>query len=185
MTSSILKDAEERMKKAVDVLARDFKTIRAGRATPSLLDRVSVDYYGVDTPLNQLANISTPDPKTLVIQPWDKTVMGNIEKSILKSDLGLTPNNDGNIIRLSIPDLTQERRRELVKVIKKKAEEGRVSVRNIRRDANDSLKDMEKNKDISEDELRGSLDEVQKVTDKYIKEVDSVLEKKEKDIMEV
>lgn len=185
MISDLMKETEERMQKAVEALSRDLKTLRAGRATPGLLDKITVDYYGTPTPLNQLANISAPEPRLLVVQPWDKSVLKDVEKALLKSDLGLTPNNDGAIIRLSIPELTQERRRELVKVLKKKAEEGRVSVRNIRREANDSIKDMEKSKDMSEDESHKSQDEVQKLTDKYVKEVDLVLENKEKEIMEI
>ncbi len=185
MISEIMSETEERMQKAVEALGRDLKTLRAGRATPALLDKVMVDYYGAPTPLIQLANISAPEPRLLVVQPWDKTAVKDVERALLKSDLGLTPNNDGAIIRLSIPELTQERRRELVKLVKKKSEEGRVSVRNIRREANDMIKDLEKDKDISEDESRRALDEVQKLTDRFVKEVDGVLENKEKEIMEI
>jgi ribosome recycling factor len=185
MISDLMNETEERMQKAVEALSRDLKTLRVGRATPGLLDKVTVDYYGTPTPLNQLANISAPEPRLLVIQPWDKSVMKDVEKALLKSDLGLTPNNDGAIIRLSIPELTQERRRDLVKVLKKKAEEGRVSVRNIRREANDGVKDLEKSKDISEDDSRRTLDDIQKLTDKFVKEVDLVMENKEKEIMEI
>jgi len=181
----IISEAEERMKKAIDVLRKDFASLRAGRATPALLDKILVDYYGVPTPINQMANISVPEPRLLVIQPWDKGVISTIEKAILKSDLGLTPNSDGNVIRLSIPQLTQERRTELVKVCKKKAEEARVAIRNIRRDANDQLKDFEKEGEISEDDTRRGQDEVQKLTDKCVKDVDQVLERKEQEIMEV
>lgn len=185
MVNEVMKDAEDRMQKAVAALGRDLKTLRAGRATPSLLDKVMVDYYGAPTPLNQLANISAPEARLLVVQPWDKNAVKDVEKALLKSDLGLTPNNDGSIIRLSIPELTQERRRELVKIVKKKAEESRVAVRNIRREANDGIKGLEKEKEISEDEARRAQDEVQKLTDRYVKEVDGVLESKEQEIMEV
>ncbi len=185
MIPEIMKDAEERMQKAVAALVRELKSLRAGRATPALLDKIMVDYYGAPTPLNQLANISAPEARLLVVQPWDKNVVKEVERAIMKSDLGLTPNSDGAIIRLAIPELTQERRRELVKVVKKKAEEARVAVRNIRREANDSVKELEKDKDISEDESHRAQDEVQKLTDKYVKEVDGVLQTKEEEIMEV
>ena len=185
MTSDVLSTAEEKMKKAVSALARDFKTLRAGRANPSILDKIHVDYYGTATPLNQLANVSAPEPRLLVVQAWDKSIVADIEKAILKSDIGLTPNSDGTIIRLSIPELTQETRKELVKVVRKKTEEARVVVRNIRREANDELKGMEKNKDISEDETRRAQEEVQNLTNKYVKELDNVLETKESEIMEI
>jgi len=181
----VVSEAEERMKKAIEVLRKDFASLRAGRATPALLDKILVDYYGVPTPINQMANISVPEPRLLVIQPWDKSVISSIEKAIQKSDLGLTPNNDGTVIRLAIPQLTQERRNELVKVVKKKAEEARVAIRNVRRDANDQLKDFEKEHEISEDDSKRGQEEVQKLTDKCIKEVDQVLSHKEEEIMEV
>jgi len=160
------------MKKTVEVVNKEFGSLRAGRATPSLLDKIAVNYYGTPTPINQMANISTPEARLLVIQPWDKSAMPEMEKAIMKSDLGITPMSDGNVIRLAIPQLTKERRAELVKVIKKKAEEGRVAVRNLRRDANDNLKTQQKNGEISEDEQRRQQDEVQKLTDKYIKEIE-------------
>ncbi len=185
MIKEVISDAEEKMKKAIEVLRQDYATLRAGRATPALLEKVQVDYYGVPTPINQLANISVPEPRSLVIQPWDKSVLAAVEKAILKSDLGLTPNNDGTNIRLIIPQLTQERRNEMVKVVKKKAEDARVAVRNIRRDANDHLKDLEKKHEISEDDFKRSQEEVQKLTDRSIKEVDKVLENKEQEVMEV
>jgi len=178
-------EAEEKMKKAVSAFQRELSTLRAGRASPALVDKIEVDYYGIPTPLNQIASISAPESRLLVIQPWDKNVISNIEKAILKSDLGLNPNNDGNVIRLSFPQLTEERRKELVKFVRKKAEEGKVAVRNIRREANDSLKSMEKKGDISEDDSRRFQDEIQKLTDKYIEEVDEVLQNKEKEILEV
>ncbi|MDN4616518.1 ribosome recycling factor [Paenibacillus sp. PsM32] len=184
MPQSIKKSAEERMEKAIQALSRDLSTLRAGRASSSILDRVQVEYYGALTPLNQLANISTPDSRTLIIQPWDKSSLADIERAIMKSDLGLTPANDGNIVRLSIPALTEERRSELVKLTKKFGEESKVAVRNIRRDANDDIKKLEKT-DISEDESRRHQEDVQKLTDKFIAEVDNVLASKEKEIMEV
>ncbi|WP_439950894.1 ribosome recycling factor [Desulfolucanica intricata] len=173
------------MRKTVEVVKKEFASLRAGRATPALLDKITVDYYGTPTPINQLANVSVPEARLLVIQPWDKSVIPALEKAILKSDLGITPNNDGTVIRLAIPQLTEDRRKELVKVVKKKAEEGRVAVRNIRREANDILKSEQKDGNITEDDLRRSQDEVQKITDKYIKEIDKLLENKEKEIMQV
>lgn len=184
MPQAVKKNAEERMEKAIAALKRELATLRAGRATPALLDRVQAEYYGAMTPINQLANISTPDPRTLMIQPWDKSSLAEIERAILKSDLGLTPANDGSLIRLTIPPLTEERRAELVKHTKKFGEEAKVAIRNIRRDANDDIKKLEKT-DISEDESRRHQEDIQKTTDKYIAEVDKVLVVKEKEIMEV
>ncbi|MFC4811256.1 ribosome recycling factor [Paenibacillus sp. GCM10023250] len=184
MPQTIKKNAEERMDKAIAALKRDLSTLRAGRATPALLDRLQVEYYGAMTPVNQLANINTPDSRTLLIQPWDKSSLGAIEKAIMKSDLGLTPSNDGSTIRIGIPMLTEERRSELVKMTKKFGEEAKVAIRNIRRDANDDIKKLEKT-DISEDESRRHQDDIQKTTDKFIAEVEKVLAAKEKDIMEV
>lgn len=185
MVNDILLDAEDRMKKSIEFLKSDLASLRAGRANPAMLDRIMVDYYGEATPINQLANITVPEARLLVIQPWDKSSIAEIEKAVLKSDLGVNPSNDGNVIRLAIPQLTEERRKDLVKVVKKKAEEGRVAIRNIRREANDMLKSSEKDKLISEDENKKAMDDIQKVTDKYIKEVDTILQAKEKDIMEV
>ncbi|GAA3406590.1 ribosome recycling factor [Paenibacillus hodogayensis] len=184
MPQSIKKNAEERMEKAITSLKKELASLRAGRATPALLDRIQVEYYGSMTPVNQLANINTPDSRTLMIQPWDKSSMGAIEKAILKSELGLTPSNDGSSIRLSIPPLTEERRGELVKLTKKSGEEAKVAIRNIRRDANDDIKKLEKST-ISEDESRRHQEDIQKSTDKYIAEIDKVLVVKEKEIMEV
>jgi ribosome recycling factor len=184
MPQSIKKNAEDRMEKAVTSLKKELSSLRAGRAVPALLDRVQVEYYGAMTPVNQLANISTPDSRTLMIQPWDKSSMSAIEKAIMKSDLGLTPSNDGSMIRIVIPALTSERRAELVKMTRKFGEEAKVAVRNIRRDANDEIKKLEKN-GISEDESRKYQEDIQKFTDKYIAEVDKVLAAKEKEIMEV
>jgi ribosome recycling factor len=181
----IIKKTEDKMEKSIEVFMKELTTLRAGRAVPSLLDKVMVNYYNNPTPLNQLATISAPEPRLLVIQPWDKNVIGEIEKGILKSDLGLTPNNDGNIIRLPIPQLTEERRKELVKTIKKKAEETKVAIRNIRREANDLLKTEEKNGRISEDNLRLFQEEVQDLTKNETEKVDKILELKEKEIMEV
>ncbi|WP_020615252.1 ribosome recycling factor [Paenibacillus daejeonensis] len=184
MPQSIKSNAEERMDKAIGSLKRELATLRAGRATPALLDRVQVEYYGTMTPVNQLANVNTPDARTLLIQPWDKTSLGAIEKAIQKSDLGLTPSNDGSIIRLSIPMLTEERRADLVKTMRKIGEESKVAIRNIRRDANDDIKKLEKS-EISEDESRGHQADIQKSTDHFVAEVDKLLAAKEKEIMEV
>jgi len=180
-----IRDGEDKMKKTVEAQRKDFSTIRAGRANPSILDKIQIEYYGSVLPINQLANIAVPEPRLITIQPWDKTAIPAIEKAILKSDLGLNPSNDGNVIRIIIPQLTEERRKELVKLVKKKAEENRVAIRNIRRDTIDRIKAMEKGKLISEDDTKKGQDEIQKLTDKYIKELDNVLEIKEKEIMEV
>lgn len=185
MLDEIYADAEERMKKAVAAYQRELSSLRAGRATPTLLDRIEVDYYGTLTPLNQLAGVTAPEPRLLVVQPWDKQSLPEVEKAIMKSDLGLTPSNDGNVIRLTIPELTEERRKDLVKFVKKKAEEGRVAIRNIRRDANDSIKQLEKESEISEDESKRAQNEIQELTDERIKEVEQVMEAKEKEVMEV
>jgi ribosome recycling factor len=184
MIPDVLKETEERMHKGVDSLRKEFGTIRAGRANPSILDKVSVDYYGTPTPVNQLANISVPEPRLMLIQPWDKTSLPAIEKAILKSDLGFNPSSDGTVIRIIIPQLTAERRTELVKSVKKKAEEARVAIRNIRRDINEKLKKMGK-EHASEDDVKKVQEKVQKMTDKFIKEIDSVTEIKEKEITEV
>jgi ribosome recycling factor len=185
MLKDVIKDAEERMDKAVEALQLDLRSIRTGRASPALVERLPVDYYGVPTPLNQLAGISVPEPRMLMIRPWDRNSMGLIEKAILKSDLGLTPNNDGQVIRLVIPQLTEERRRDLSRIVAKRVEEARVACRNIRRDAIDMLRELEKEKLISEDELFGGRDQVQEVTDGYIKKVDEIGRAKEAEIMEV
>lgn len=176
---------EDRMKKAIEIMRKEYASLRAGRATPALLDKITVDYYGTPTPINQVANIAVPEPRMLTIQPWEKPMLATIEKAILKSDLGLTPNNDGSVIRLSIPQLTQQRRQELVKVVHKKAEECRVAVRNLRRDGNEAVKKLEKDHAISEDEAKKGVDDIQKLTDKYIKEIDQIMAAKEKEIMEV
>lgn len=185
MIKDYLADAEERMGKTAEALKRELATLRAGRANPSLLDKVEVEYYGVMTPLNQTSNVSAPDSRTIVVQPWDKSTLKAIEKAILSSDLGLNPNNDGTVVRISIPPLTEERRKELVKVVKKKGEEAKVAVRNIRRDLIEDLKKLEKNHEVSEDDLNRGLDEAQKVTEKGIKRLDEIIAAKEAEIMEV
>ena len=185
MFKDIFATHEDKMKKALEALRREYSSLRAGRATPALLDKVNVDYYGTPTPVNQVANVSVPEARMITIQPWEKTMLGAIEKAILKSDLGLTPNSDGTIIRLNIPQLTKERRTELAKTIGKKAEDARVAVRNIRRDANDAIKKMEKEKVATEDDSKKAQEDMQKVTDKYIKEIDNTMAAKEKEIMEV
>ena len=185
MIKEIYVSHEEKMKKALDALRRELATLRAGRATPALLDKITVDYYGTLTPINQVANISVPEPRMITIQAWEKPMIAQIEKAILKSDLGISPNSDGIIIRLNIPQLTQQRRIELVKVVHKKAEENRIVIRNLRRDANDIVKKLEKDKSISEDEAKKAQEDMQKLTDKYIKEVDTTMSAKEKEILEV
>lgn len=185
MSDAIKNEMKSRMQKTVEALKKELVTVRAGRANPALLDKVMVDYYGSLTPLKQLANIATPEPRLLTVQPYDKSALANMEKAILKAELGLTPTNDGNIIRIAIPALTEERRRELVKQVKKYGEESKVVIRNIRRDANDELKKLEKDGEISEDDSRRLQDDVQKETDQYIKQVDDVVANKEKEILEV
>jgi ribosome recycling factor len=185
MLKRLYKDAEDKMKKTISVYNEELQSIRAGRANPSLLDKITVDYYGQETPLKQVGGISAPEPRLLVIQPWDVNLIPVIEKEILKSDLGLNPSNDGKLIRLAIPMLTEERRKELSKVVKKNGESAKVAVRNIRRDLNESLKKLEKDKEISEDDKRIAEEEIQKITDKYIKEIDSITAKKEDELMEI
>jgi ribosome recycling factor len=185
MIQDVYKKVEETMQKTLNVLQREFASIRTGRASVSLLDGITVDYYGTPTPLNQIATLSAPESNLIVIQPWDPTTIKEIEKAILRSDLGLTPTSDGKVIRLSVPPLTEERRKQLVKVVKKIAEESRVAIRQIRKDGNDDLKRLEKNKEISEDELHKAQEQIQKITDKYMKKIDELLEKKEEEIMEI
>lgn len=180
-----LADAEDHMQKAVEATQRSFNTIRTGRANAAILDRVMVEYYGAPTPLKSLASINTPDSSTITIQPFDRNSLNLIEKAISLSDVGLTPNNDGSTIRLNIPPLTSDRRKELVKIAAKIAEEGKVSVRNIRRDAIDSVRKQEKNSEVSEDEAKDLQDKIQKLTDKYTAKVDELLAEKEKDITTV
>jgi len=183
--TDVLKHAEEQMKKSIGSIQKELQAIRTGRANPALLDKVIVDYYGAPTPLKQLANISTPDGKCLVIQPYDKNSLKDIEVGINKSDIGITPNNDGHVIRIVIPALTEERRKELVKVIKKIAEDGKVSIRNSRRDGLEAIKKLEKEKQVSEDESRKQQDHLQKLTDRYTKDIDESSASKEKEVMSV
>jgi ribosome recycling factor len=185
MPKSVITNTKERMSKAIQAFSRELASVRAGRANASLLDRISVDYYGAPTPVNQLAGISVPEARLLVIQPYDKSILGEIEKAILKSDLGLNPSNDGSIIRIAIPQLTEERRKDLVKLVKKENEEAKVAIRNIRRDANDDLKKLEKNGEITEDDQRGYSDDIQKLTDDHILKIDQLTKDKEKEILEV
>jgi ribosome recycling factor len=185
MPKQVIEKTKEKMTKAIQAYTRELASIRAGRANASLLDRITVDYYGAPTPINQLAGISVPEARLLVIQPYDKSILSEIEKAIMKSDLGINPTNDGSIIRLAIPQLTEERRKELVKQVRKESEEAKIAVRNIRRDANDDLKKLEKNGEITEDGLRGYSDDIQKITDEYINKVDQVTKDKEKELLEV
>lgn len=180
-----LSNLEERMNKTLSVLEENFSEVRAGRANPAILNKISVDYYGVPTPINQVAGISVPEARLIVIQPWDASVLKDIEKAILASDIGLNPNNDGKVIRLAFPELTEERRKELVKDIKKIAEESKVAIRAIRRDGIDEAKEMEKESLMTEDELKKAEDQIQKLTDKKIAEIDVMLDKKEKEIMSI
>ncbi|ADU30724.1 ribosome recycling factor [Evansella cellulosilytica] len=185
MSNEALKQAEVKMSKSVEAFRKELATIRAGRANPSLLDKVQVEYYGMMTPLNQLASIAVPEARMLTIQPFDKSSLQDIERAIQKADLGLSPTNDGNIIRIAIPALTEERRKELVKLVGRYSEEAKVAVRNIRRDANDELKKLEKDGELTEDDLRWNQDEVQKLTDGVIKDIDEIAKSKEQEIMEV
>ncbi len=185
MLKDVMKDARERMEKAIESLKDDLRGIRTGRASPALVERLMVDYYGMPTPLIQLAGISVPEPRTLVIRPFSPKDLGAIQKAILSSDLGITPSNDGQVIRLIIPQLTEERRRDLAKMVDRRVEEGRVAIRNIRRDAIDMLRDLEKEKMIDEDELHEGRDEVQKLTDGFIERVDEIGKAKKTEIMEV
>ncbi len=185
MVKQILSDAEEKMNKSLGSVKRDFGSLRTGKASPSLLDAIRVDYHGTVMPLNQLASVSAPEARLLVVQAWDKAIVGEISKAIQVADLGLNPQVEGNIIRLPIPPLNEERRRELVKHCKKIAEDGKIAIRNIRRDANDSLKKVEKDKSISEDDLKRGTEKVQELTNKYTDEIDETMEVKEADIMEV
>lgn len=179
------KEAEDKMHKTISVYKEELQSIRAGRANPGILDRITVDYYGTMSPLKQVASVNAPEPRLLVIQPWDAKLIPLIEKEILKSDLGLNPSNDGKLIRLVIPQLTEERRRDLTKVVKKNGEAAKVAIRNTRRDIIEKIKKMEKSKEISEDDRKLAEDEMQKITDKFILEVDEVTKKKEEELMEI
>ncbi len=185
MLNELYGDTKKSMSKTIEALKRDFSKIRTGRANPSVLDDIKVDYYNTQTPLKQVASIAVPEPRLIVIQPWDKTVIKEIEKQILAADLGLNPNNDGNVIRLPIPPLTEETRKDIVKQLKKISEESKISIRNIRQDSNDFIKDLEKSKDISEDEKHTGLAKVQEIHDKFIEEINEITHKKEKEIMEI
>lgn len=180
---TVLKDIEARMNSAIETLGREFASVRTGRASISLLDNVRADYYGTPTPVNQMASVSTPDARTIVIQPWEAAQLGAIEKAIVKSDIGVTPVNDGTVIRLTMPTLTEERRKQLAKTVHKYAEDARVAVRNVRREANDKLKGMAKDKKVSEDDERRGHDQIQKMTDRFIAKVDELLKKKEQEIL--
>lgn len=185
MIKDIIQKAEEKMKKTISVLKSDLSTMRAGRANPTMLDRIQVDYYGSPCPLNQVANISAPEPRVLVISPWEKSLMKEIEKAILTSDLGINPSNDGSVIRLVVPELTEETRKNLVKNVKKTGEEAKVALRSIRREANDKIKALKKDGEITEDELKNSEEKVQKIIDSFVKEVDTIIVAKEKEIMSI
>ena len=181
----MIEELEERMKKTISVLEEALSEIRAGRANPAILNKISVQYYGVDTPINQVAAVSVPEARMILIQPWDPSILKEIEKAILASDIGLNPNNDGKCIRLNFPELTEERRRDLVKDVKKITEESKVSIRSIRRDGMDTAKEQLKNSEITEDEKTNLEDRIQKLTDKYVDEIDSIYDKKEKEIMNI
>ena len=185
MVSDALRNIEERMQRSIEVLKRELATIRTGRATPALIEHIKVEYAGVPTPLNQIAGISVPGARLLVIQPWDRGSLQSIEKAILKSDLGLNPSSDGNVIRINIPPLTEERRQELIKVVRKRVEERKIAIRNLRREAMDELKGLEKGKDISQDECKRATDQLQKLTDGFITETEQTGQDKEVELMEV
>jgi ribosome recycling factor len=185
MEQELKRKTAERMSRTIEVLKKEFASVRTGRASLALLDGIMVNYYDTQTPLQQLASLSIPESRQIAVQPWDQKIIPDIEKAIMKSDLGLTPMNDGKIIRINIPPLTEERRKQLVKAVKKKAEEAKISIRNIRRDANEELKKLEKEKHLSEDEVKKIQEETQKITDSYIAKADEVLGHKEKEIMEV
>ncbi len=185
MIDDTLRDAEQKMGRALTVTQEEFSGIRTGRATPKILDRLTVDYYGTQTPMNQLASFSVPEPRLLVIQPYDRNAMGAMEKAIMASDLGLTPSNDGNVIRLSFPQLTEERRKELIKLVHGRAEDGRVAVRNVRRHHKEELERLEKAGDISQDDLKRAEKELQRLTDRFVGEIDEITRHKEKELMEV
>ena len=182
---SRLTEYDKKMSKTIDHLNSDFMTIRAGRANPHVLDKIKIDYYGTPTPVQQVGNISIPEPRLIQIQPWEKSLLKEIEKAIQTSDIGINPTNDGNVIRLVFPELTEERRKELVKEVKKKGEADKVAIRNIRRDGNDAFKKLAKSEDVSEDDIKQLEEELQKLTDKYIKQVDQMVEEKSKDILTV
>ena len=185
MIKEIIMSSEDKMKKTIEVLKSDLRTLKAGRANPAMLDKLVIDYYGTPTHITGVASVSTPEPRMLAIQPWEKSLIKEIEKAIQKSDLGLNPSNDGQVIRLLVPELTEETRKNLVKIIKKHGEESKVAVRSIRRDFNDKLKNIKKEATHSEDEIKKTEDELQKITDNYIREIDKIAEVKEKEVMSV
>ncbi|MGH2452592.1 MAG: ribosome recycling factor [bacterium] len=185
MSAEVITDAKTRMGKALEATRHEFAAVRTGRANPALLEQIRVDYYGVPTPVNQLATVSVPEPRLLVIQPWDKKMVKDVERAILKSELGLMPSSDGVVIRLPIPSLTEERRRDLVKVVRKHAEEGRIAVRNVRREAKEMIEDLERDGEVSEDASLRAVEELQRLTDEFIAGVDRALEGKEKEILEL
>ncbi|MBU5455776.1 ribosome recycling factor [Caproiciproducens sp. MSJ-32] len=185
MIKEIIQKVEEKMNKTISVLKKDLSTMKAGRANPTMLDRIQVNYYGSLCPINQVANVSAPEPRVLVIAPWEKSMIKEIEKAILISDLGINPSNDGSVIRLVVPELTEETRKNLVKVVKKTGEESKIALRAIRKEANDKIKALKKNGEISEDELKAAEEKVQKITDTFVKEIDSIVSSKEKEIMSI
>jgi ribosome recycling factor len=185
MVAEIFEDTERRMQKAVEILKQDLTAVRTGRASAALIDRILVDYYGTPTPINQVSQVSIPEARLIVIQPYERKMLTDIEKAIQKSDLGINPNNDGQVIRLNVPPLNEERRREMVKTVHKKLDEHKVAIRNIRRDAHDKLREREKKKEISEDELKRSTERLQKLTDRFIEEMDKIGKTKELEILEV
>jgi ribosome recycling factor len=185
MAKEVLSKARSSMDKAIDALKKDLTRVRTGRASVALLDDIRVDYYGTSTPLNQVGTLTVPEPRLIIIQPWERKLMAEIEKAILKSDLGLNPTSDGVVLRLAIPPLTEERRKEMVKLIKRMAEETKIALRNVRRDANEALKRLEKDKEISEDDLKRAEKDVQEITDQFVKKTDEVIAHKEKEIMEI
>lgn len=185
MPETILLEAEEKMEKAVEAFRQELSTIRTGRASVNVLDKITVDYYGAPTPINQMSSVTIPEARLLVIKPYDKSMLKAVEKAVLASDLGITPSNDGQVIRIQFPPLTEERRKELAKLCQKYGEEAKVAVRNVRRDANDRLKKLEKNSEISEDDLKGYMEDVQELTDKFIAKIDTIVEEKQQDILRV
>ncbi|KAA0966486.1 ribosome recycling factor [Sporosarcina sp. ANT_H38] len=185
MANEVMNQAKDRMEKAIGGYTRELASIRAGRASASMLDKLTIEYYGAPTPISQMAGVSVPEARLLVIQPYDKTILADIEKAIMKSDIGITPSNDGSVIRLAVPALTEDRRKELVKLVKKEAEDAKIAIRNVRRDANEDFKKLEKTSEITEDELHRSGDEIQKLTDSQIVRIDEIAKDKENEIMEI
>lgn len=185
MNDEVISTARQGMNKAIDALKKDLSRVRTGRASTAILDEVVVDYYGTPTPLNQVGTLSVPEPRLITIQPWEKSLIPQIEKAILKSDLGLTPNSDGQIVRISFPPLTEERRREMVKLARRLGEDAKIAIRNVRREANETLKKLEKEKEISEDDLKRGEKDIQDLTDSFVQKVDETIDKKEKEVMEI